>query len=166
MFPDFKDGSAVEQMTRTSSPSSSNLKAEVLSARLDQDQRLRVKVTLRIRSGTLKGGKPGKLLNLTLCKQIQTDGTSMCTSRPSSTQPPAPEQQYWRDRLAALSEGEFLKDLIFEESATVIFLAVISAKCVIWLFSVLEFWELGLALVIVSLNRICSSFLSSGFFLC
>merc|ERR1719266_2755423 len=123
-------------MTRTSS-TSSNQKAEVVSARLDQDQRLRVK----------------------------TDGTSMCTSRPSSTQPPAPEQQYWRDRLAALSEGEFLKDLIFEESATVIFLAVISVKCVIWLFSVLEFWELGLALVIVSLNRICSSFLSSGFFL-
>ena len=63
MFPDFKDGSAVEQMTRTSSPSSSNLKAEVLSARLDQDQRLRVKVTLRIRSGTLKGGKPGNCLH-------------------------------------------------------------------------------------------------------
>ena len=63
MFPDFKDGSLVEQMTRTSS-TSSNQKAEVLSARLDQDQRLRVKVTLRIRSGTLKGGKPGNCLTL------------------------------------------------------------------------------------------------------
>ena len=63
MFPDFKDGSAVEQMTRTSS-TSSNQKAEVVSARLDQDQRLRVKVTLRIRSGTLKGGKPCNCLTL------------------------------------------------------------------------------------------------------
>ena len=155
----------MEQMTRTSS-TSSNQKAEVLSARLDQDQRLRPsRGDFKDTIWYFKGWQAWQLLNLTLCKQIQTDGTSMCTSRPSSTQPPAPEQQYWRDRLAALSEGEFLKDLIFEESATVIFLAVIFVKCVIWLFSVLEFWELGLALVIVSLNRICSSFLSSGFFL-
>ena len=40
MFPDFKDGSAEEQITMTSS-TSSNQKAEVVSARLDQDQRLR-----------------------------------------------------------------------------------------------------------------------------
>ena len=69
----------------------------------------------------------------------------MCTSRQSSTNP---TQRHWRDRITALSEGEFLKDLIFEESTTVILLAVIFALCVQYLFSILELWQLGLCLLL------------------
>ena len=73
----------------------------------------------------------------------------MCTSRRSSRQRALPpQQQHWRDRITALSEGEFLKDLIFEESTTVILLAVIFALLVQYLFSVLELWELGLCLLL------------------
>ena len=57
------------------------------------------------------------------------------------------EQQYWRDRITALSEGEFLKDLIFEESTTVILLVAILALLVQYLFSILELWTFALFLL-------------------
>ena len=94
---------------------------------------------------TVKGGQVVETY-----KQIQR---VMSTSRRSSTQPALPEQQHWRDRITALSEGEFLKDLIFEESTTVIFLAVILALLVQYLFSILELWELGLFLLVCIYSR-------------
>ena len=76
----------------------------------------------------------------------------MCSSREDSRQSAVPpDQQHWRDRIRGLSEGEILKDFIFEEISAALLLLVIMVRTMLYLFPILQVCGSGLYLLVAIL---------------
>ena len=76
----------------------------------------------------------------------------MCSSREDSRQSAVPpDQQHWRDRIRGLSEGEILKDFIFEEISAALLLLVIMVRTMLYLFPILQVCGSGLYILVAIL---------------
>ena len=76
----------------------------------------------------------------------------MCSSREDSSQSAVPpDQQHWRDRIRGLSEGEILKDFIFEEISAALLLLVIMVRTMLYLFPILQVCGSGLYILVAIL---------------
>ena len=76
----------------------------------------------------------------------------MCSSREDSRQSTVPpDQQHWRDRIRGLSEGEILKDFIFEEISAALLLLVIMVRTMLYLFPILQVCGTGLYILVAIL---------------
>ena len=77
----------------------------------------------------------------------------MCASREDSRGQSAvpPDQQHWRDRIRGLSEGEILKDFIFEEISAALLLLVIMVRTMLYLFPIFQVCGAGLYILVAIL---------------
>ena len=76
----------------------------------------------------------------------------MCSSREDPRQSAVPpDQQHWRDRIRGLSEGEILKDFIFEEISAALLLLVIMVRTMLYLFPILQVCGTGLYILVAIL---------------